>query len=136
VRGTSRTEEGTALIEAEGLEGAVADPGRPATVLDLVGDVAVVFWLMGTAAGPVDAVEAVHGPRLERLLEHLVDTPVRGFVYENAGIVPAKVLEGGEQILLDASRRWRIPAALITTSPSAHKEWLREASEKTARLLS
>ena len=51
VRGTSRREQGLAAIEAAGIEPALADPGRPATVLDLVGDVAAVYWLLGSAGG-------------------------------------------------------------------------------------
>ena len=51
VRGTSRTESGLAEIAAAGIEPALADPERPGTVLDLVGDVAVVAWLLGSAVG-------------------------------------------------------------------------------------
>ncbi|HKT83707.1 MAG TPA: hypothetical protein VJQ84_07700, partial [Solirubrobacterales bacterium] len=36
VRGTSRREEGLAAIEAAGVEPALADPERPATLLELV----------------------------------------------------------------------------------------------------
>jgi uncharacterized protein YbjT (DUF2867 family) len=88
VRGTSRGGEGLAEIEAAGIEPEPADPDRPGTVLDLVGDVAVVAWLLGSAVGPAEQLEAIHGSRLERILERLVDTPVRGFVYEAAGSVP------------------------------------------------
>ena len=35
--------------------------------------------------GPARTLAAIHGPRLERLLEQLVDTPVRGVVYEASG---------------------------------------------------
>ena len=68
-----------------GIEPALADPARPGTILDLVGDVAVVLWLLGSAGATREEVEAIHGSALERLLERLVDTPVRGFVYEGAG---------------------------------------------------
>ena len=34
----------------------------------------------------------LHGPRLETLLERLVDTPVRGVVYEAAGTVEPALL--------------------------------------------
>ena len=67
------------------LEAVVADPDRAASILDQVGDVALVFWLLGSALGEPGALAAVHGPRLERLMEKLVDTPVRGFVYEGGG---------------------------------------------------
>ena len=40
--------------------------------------------------GEREELAAIHGPRLERLLEKLVDTPVRGFAYEDEGSVPAE----------------------------------------------
>ena len=72
--------EGAQRIEDAGLEGVVGDPDRVGTVLEHVGDVAVVAWALGGAGGPT-AVD-VNGPRLERMLERLVDTPVRGFVLD------------------------------------------------------
>src|SRR3954469_22991118 len=51
VRGTSRGPEERDATEAAGLEWTQADPDRPGTVLDLCGDVAVVVWLLGSAAG-------------------------------------------------------------------------------------
>ncbi len=113
VRGTSRREEGLAAIEAAGIEPALADPERPATLLDLVADVAAVYWLLGSATGPAEEVEAIHGPRLERLLERLVETPVRRFVYEAGGAVDAAILARGAEIVRAAGERWRIPVEVL-----------------------
>ena len=113
MRGTSRREQGLAEIEAAGIEAALADPERLATVLDLVADVAAVYWLLGSAVGPPDELAAIHGPRLERLLEHLVETPVRRFVYEGAGSVDPAVLEAGAAIVRAAGERWRIPVEVL-----------------------
>ncbi len=115
MRGTSRSEEGLAAIEAAGIEAALADPDRVGTVLEHVGDVAVVFHLLGSATGEPEALAEIHGPRLERLLEKVVDTPVRGFVYEAVGSVDAAVLEGGAELVETASRTWRIPAEVVRT---------------------
>jgi uncharacterized protein YbjT (DUF2867 family) len=115
VRGTSRRSDGLEAIEAAGLEPAEADPERPGTVLDLCGDVAVVIWLLGSATGQEEDLAAIHGPRLERLLEKLVDTPVRGFAYESAGSVDTGLIETGGAILKRAGETWRIPIALITS---------------------
>jgi uncharacterized protein YbjT (DUF2867 family) len=101
VRGTSRRQEGLEAIEAAGIEPAQADPGRPGTILELVNDVTVLVLLLGSLSGEEEELAAIHGPRLERLLEHLVETPVRGVVYEGT--------EGGEEIVRAASRTWRIP---------------------------
>jgi hypothetical protein len=113
VRGTSRSSAGVEAIEAAGLEGAVADPDRPGTILDLVGDVAAVVWLLGSAAGEAEAIAAIHAPRLDRLLEALVDTPVRGFAYEAAGSVQSGSLRTGRETVERAGRTWRIPVATL-----------------------
>jgi uncharacterized protein YbjT (DUF2867 family) len=136
VRGTSRREEGLAAIEAVGIEAAAADPGRPGTVLDLVGDVAVVVFLLGSAEGPADAIGAIHGPRLERLLEKLVDTPVRGVVYEAAGSVDPEVLAAGADLVRQAGRTWRIPVAVVDAALAPEDRWGEEMVAAVQRLLS
>ncbi len=113
VRGTSRRQEGLAAIAAAGIEPALADPDRPATVLDLVADVAAVYWLLGSATGDRENLEAIHGSRLERLLERLVETPVRRFVYEASGTVEATILTAGIEIVRTAGERWRIPVEIF-----------------------
>jgi uncharacterized protein YbjT (DUF2867 family) len=122
VRGTSRREEALAEIEAAGIEPALADPARPGTLLDLVGDVAVVHWLLGSAGGDRASVEAVHGPSLERFLERLVETPVRRFVYEASGSVDATILERGAAAVEAASQRWRIPVEVVRAPRGAQTD--------------
>lgn len=111
MRGTSRREEGLAAIAAAGIEPALADPDRPGTILELVDDVAVLVLLLGGATGSEEELAAIHGPRLERLLEHLVETPVRGVVYEGTG--------AGEEIVRAASRTWRIPVRFTADEVTA-----------------
>jgi uncharacterized protein YbjT (DUF2867 family) len=113
VRGTSRHEAGLVAIGAAGIEPALADPERPATVLELVADVADVYWLLGSATGEPENLEAIHGPRLERLLERLVETPVRRFVYEAYGSVDPQVLAGGAALVERAAETWRIPVEVL-----------------------
>jgi hypothetical protein len=112
----------------------VADPDRVGTVLEHVGDVTILFWLMGSAQGDPESVAALHGPRLERLLEELVDTPVRGVVYEAAGSVPEEQLEGGAAIVRAASERWRIPSEIVDADPGDWEGWLEELVAATERL--
>lgn len=111
VRGTSRREEGLEAIEAAGIEPALADPDRPGTILELVNDVTVLVLLLGGATGTEEELAAIHGPRLERLLEHLVETPVRGVVYEGT--------KEGEEIVRKASRTWRIPVKFTADEVTA-----------------
>jgi len=136
VRGTSRTTAGLAAIEAAGLEPAQADPLHPGTVFDLVADVTVMLWLLGSASGPGEEVEAIHGPRLESLLEKLVDTPVRGVVYEARGTVEVAALEGGAAIVAAASARWRIPTTALRDDPAEPGAWAQAGVTAVESLLS
>ncbi|HMC49396.1 MAG TPA: hypothetical protein VKH20_02030 [Solirubrobacterales bacterium] len=113
VRGTSRREQGLTAIEVAGIEPALADPHQPATVLDLVADVTTLYWLLGSATGEPKNLEAIHGSRLERLLERLVETPVRRFVYEAHGSVDPQVLAGGVDLVERAAQTWRIPVEIL-----------------------
>jgi len=123
VRGTSRRESGLAPIEAAGIEPALADPAEPGTVLDLIGDVTVLCWLLGSARGDEDNLAAVHGPRLDRLLERLVETPVRRFVYEAAGSVDPILLARGCESVEAASERWELPVASTLVDPFDDSVW-------------
>ncbi len=126
VRGTSRTEAGAAAITASGLEGVVADPNFVGSVLDHVGDVTVVVWLMGSAQGTREELVAVNEERLGSLLEKLVDTPVRGFVLEAAGTVPDEILGRAVDLTEQAARRWSIPARVVRADPDDRDAWLGE----------
>jgi hypothetical protein len=118
VRGTTRDEGKLRTIEAAGVEAVVADPDRLGTVLPHLEGVAVIYWLMGGVAGPV------HGPRLRSLLEKLVDTPVRGFVYEGT--------DQGAAVARAAHETFRIPVAILEPD---REDWLREATAAAARVL-
>jgi nucleoside-diphosphate-sugar epimerase len=133
VRGTTRRREGLAQIEAADAEAVLADPNRLGTLIrELVG-VSVVCWLMGSAEGETAA--ALHGPRLRTLLERLVDTPVRGVVYEAAGSVAPDLLAAGVAAVHEASATWRMPAEVVETDPAEVEAWLTATTSAVARLL-
>jgi hypothetical protein len=123
VRGTSRRAEGLAAIEAAGLEPALADPALPGSVLELVADVAVVAWLLGSAQGPTEVLSAIHGRGLDRVVEGLVETPVRGFVYEAGGSVDPILLARGREALETAAERWQVPLGTLLVDPGDHQTW-------------
>jgi uncharacterized protein YbjT (DUF2867 family) len=132
VRGTSRRPEGLEAIDAAGLESAPADPDSPGTVLELCGDVAVVVWLLGSAES--ETTGAIHGPRLESLLEKLVDSPVRGFAYESVGSVPVETLSVGRRIVERAGKTWRIPVTTLGED-RGQPGWALRAAAAVAGLL-
>ena len=131
VRGTTRSAEGLAALRTAGIEGVVGDPDRLGTLLPALSGVTVVCWLMGTATGSPE----IHGARLQTLVEHLVDTPVRGLVYEAAGSVDASLLEQGAQIVRTASHTWHIPSEVVTADPAEHAAWLAAMREAVERVL-
>jgi nucleoside-diphosphate-sugar epimerase len=133
VRGTTRDPERLADIEASGGEGVVADPDRLGTLMPHLAGVSAVCWLMASVDS--GAAPELHGPRLGTLLERLVDTPVRGFVYEGAGTVSGRVLEGGARAVREAAEVWHMPVAVTTTAPAEHRAWLAELRSAVGEVL-
>jgi len=132
VRGTTRSPDRLGGLETAGIEGVVADPDRLGTLVPALTGVTVVCWLMGSAT---DSPE-LHGPRLRSLVEHLVDTPVRGLVYEAAGSAEAAMLSQGAALVREASRTWHIPLEIVDTDPAEHEAWLEAMTAAVERLLS
>jgi NAD(P)-dependent dehydrogenase (short-subunit alcohol dehydrogenase family) len=127
VRGTTRDPARRAAIEAAGAEAVTADPDRLGTMMSAIEGVSVVCWLMGTAR---DA-DHLHGPRLDSMLEHIVDTPVRGLVYETGGVDRAEGMAAATR----AAATYNMPVEPLTTDPARHDAWLRDAAAAVTRVL-
>jgi uncharacterized protein YbjT (DUF2867 family) len=123
VRGTTRDPARAEEIAAAGAEPFVGDPDRIGTLMEALRGVTVVCWLMGSVPVP-----ELHAGRLRMLWEKLVDTPVRGVVYEGA-------LPEGEAVARTAAQTWQIPLEVLTADPADHAGWLAAASGAVARLL-
>jgi NAD(P)H-binding len=123
VRGTTRDAARADAIRAAGAEPYIGDPDRIGTLMDALAGVTVVCWLMGTLPVP-----ELHGGRLRMLWEKLVDTPVRGVLYEGA-------LPEGAEVARAASRTWQIPLEILAADPLDHDTWLSEARGAIDRLL-
>jgi nucleoside-diphosphate-sugar epimerase len=123
VRGTTRSPANAEAIRAAGAEPYVGDPDRIGTLMDALSGVTIVCWLMGTLPVP-----ELHEGRLRMLWEKLVDTPVRGVIYEGA-------LPQGEQVARAASETWQIPLEVLSADPLDHGAWLAEARGAVDRLL-
>ena len=123
VRGTTRSEAGAGAIEAAGAEAVVADPLRLGTLMRPLDGVSVVCWLLAGARGSASELEALHGTRLESMLELLVDTHVHGFVYEAAGTVPAPLLEAGAAAVRRAAATHNIAAQIVEQGRDDWVEW-------------
>jgi hypothetical protein len=122
------------VIEACGAEAVVADPDRVGTIAPALAGVGVVCVLLGSAAGPPETLAALHGDRLAMLLTRVIDTPVRGFVYEAAGSVDAAVLEAGAASVSAFCTRSRIPFALLSGDDGG-ASWAVRAADAVDRVL-
>jgi uncharacterized protein YbjT (DUF2867 family) len=122
VRGTTRDPQRVTELESAGIEPAIGDPYRLATLLPHIANTSAMVWLMGSATG--DDVEALHRTRLQTVLERLVDSPVRGMVYEAAGTLPAALLREGATAVRKAAVTWQMPNAIVEQDPRDQDAWL------------
>lgn len=128
VRGTTRDPGRLAEIEAAGAEAITADPDRLATLMDAIASVSVVCWLMGTADA---SAPDLHGPRLESMLEHIVDTPVRGLVYETGGVERPEGIAAAQR----AAATYSMPVEILDADPAQHDQWRAAALAAVWRVL-
>jgi hypothetical protein len=136
VRITTRAEPGRAAIEELGAECWIGTPDRLATLRGSLDGVAIVCWLLATAAGEPDELAALYTTRLEFFLTQAIDTTVRGIVYEPAGPgVPAAAADAGLAIAYELTERNRIPAVVLGHDAGEPAGWLAEARAAVGELL-
>jgi uncharacterized protein YbjT (DUF2867 family) len=122
VRGTTRDPARAPELEAAGIEPAVGDPYRLATLLPHIANTSAMVWLMASAAG--HDVEALHRTRLTTVLERLVDSPVRGMAYEAAGTLPPSLLREGAAAVRKAALTWQMPNVIVEQDPRDNEAWI------------
>ncbi len=157
VRIVSRSERRRTAIESAGAECLIADPDRLGTLRPALEAVTVACWLLATARGPREQVEALHGSRLELFVHQLIDSTVRGFVYEARslasaaaattsetvvadreqvdGLVAPAVLSEGREIATRLTQRNAIPMSVLAADPGDRDAWLSDARAAVASLL-
>lgn len=135
VRGTTRDPRRFPDVEAAGAEPYLGDPDRIMTLMEALQATTIVCWLMGSATGPDDKVRELHGGRLRMLCEKVVDTTVRGLLYEAAGSVPYAWREQGEMIVRGARATWNIPLEVLAADPADCDAWRGDARASVRRLL-
>jgi hypothetical protein len=137
VRITTRSEDGRAQIESVGAECWIGTPDRLATLRGSLEGVTVLCWLLGTAVGSPQELQALHGSRLEFFVTQAIDTTVRGFVYEARGAgASAQPVRAGEALVRTLAERNAIPTAFLCVDPSDVASWLQQARAAVASLLS
>jgi uncharacterized protein YbjT (DUF2867 family) len=135
VRGTTRDPNRRVEIEAAGAEPFVGDPNLVGTLAPALAHVGVTCILLGSARGTPEQLSALHGTRLDMLLERMLDTTVRGVVYQAGGSVDPALLRTGADRVRHACERSLIPYELLTADPATDEAWVPQAVEAVERAL-
>jgi len=135
VRGTTRSPERAEAIAAAGAEPFVGDPDRVSTLVPALAQVGVVCLLLGSATGTDEQLAALHSTRLDMLLEKMLDTTVRGVVYESLGTVDERLLAVGCQRVRHACERSLVPYVMLDASPDDAGHWTDAAVVAVERAL-
>jgi nucleoside-diphosphate-sugar epimerase len=135
VRGTTRDPGRMSELDAAGVEPFRADPDRVATLVPAFAQVGVACVLLGSATGSREALSALHTTRLEMLLEKMVDTTLRGLVYESSGSVGDEILGEGAARIERECVRWGLPYALLGADPDDREKWTAAAADAVDSVL-
>jgi hypothetical protein len=141
LRVTTRSEAGRAGIEAAGAECWIGTPDRLATLRGALDSVTIACWMLAAARGAEDEVAPLHASRLQFFLSQVIDTTVRGFVYDATAVAGADVtremLRGGERLVSSLTQLNAIPAAVLGAGPEeqAEGDWLAAAAAAVGSLL-
>jgi glycine/D-amino acid oxidase-like deaminating enzyme len=143
LRITTRSEDQRAAIEASGAECWIATPARVGTLRAALEGVTLACWLLAGASGAAEDQRALHGSRLELFMRQVIDTTVRGFIYEasipaaqsGGSAVPAGVLGEGARIARAMGARNAIPVAVIEGTATDAEGWLSQMRAAARSLL-
>jgi nucleoside-diphosphate-sugar epimerase len=135
VRATTRDPGRRAQIEAAGAEAFIGDPDRVATLWPAFAHAGVACLLLGSVTATDEQIAALHSTRLDMLLEKMLDTTVRGIVYEITGSVDPAVLAAGAERVRWACDRSLIPYLLLDADPGVHAAWPAAAADAVEQVL-
>jgi hypothetical protein len=124
VRAVTRSEARRAAIEAAGAECWIGDPDVVGTLRYALENVTIVVWALGTATGTPEGVAALHGPRLQMMLSKVVDTTVRGVIYEAAGTIEPQAFATGIAELERMGALNEIPHTAVDADPTDQGTWV------------
>jgi hypothetical protein len=124
-----------APIDGTGAESVLADPDVVGTLVRSFEHVSVACVLLGSATGAPAHLAALHGTRLDMLLSRMLDTTVRGVVYEAAGTVDPDILAAGAALVRERCEDSRIPYVVLRTDPAEHRAWSTAAVAAVDRTL-
>src|SRR6476646_1479008 len=109
MRITTRSEERRSEIGGSGAECWLGTPERLGSLRAALDGVTVACWMLVRATGPPAEVRSLHGSRLELFLRYVIDTTVRGFVYDaSPGVLGEPLLEEGAEVTRSLTAQYAI----------------------------
>ena len=101
-------------IGSVGAECWVGTPDRLETLRGVLDGVAIACWTLAQARGAPEEVATLHSSRLEAFVRQVIDTTVRGFIYDaSGGMLPDDVLAEGARIVRSVAELNAIPARVL-----------------------
>jgi uncharacterized protein YbjT (DUF2867 family) len=136
VRITTRSEARRAQIESAGAECWIGTPARLSTLRGALDGVALACWMLAAASAGRDELQALHGRLLESFVRQVIDTTVRGFIYDAApqACEPA-LLATGIEIVESLTGFNAIPAQVIAGGRDEDGSWIASARGAVEQLL-
>lgn len=135
VRATTRDPVRLEGLAAEGFDAVLADPDRVATLALAFEHVTVACILLGSASGSEEQLRALHTTRLDMLLSKLLDSPVRGVVYEARGTVAEDILAAGAARVRAFCEDSRVPYRFLAGDPGDPGAWVSAGIEAVQGVL-
>jgi NAD(P)-dependent dehydrogenase (short-subunit alcohol dehydrogenase family) len=136
VRITTRSEARRAEIEGAGAECWIGTPARLSTLRGALDGATLACWMLARPSGPPDELRALHGRLLEGFVRQLIDTTVRGLVYDASPPAPERrLLESGTEIVESLAAFNAIPAKVLAPARDDDESWIASASSAVEELL-
>jgi hypothetical protein len=136
VRITTRSEARRAEIEGTGAECWIGTPARLGTLRGALDGATLACWMLARAAGEPDALHALHGPRLEGFVRQIVDTTVRGLIYDaSPGALEPQLLWSGAEVVQSLAGVNAIPASVLAAAADDDESWVASARGAVEELL-
>ncbi len=117
-----------------GGEAVAFDALRLGTLLPLLAETSCLCWCFGMPARPAGEQRELHTTRLQSVLERIVDSPVRAFVYEAPAAEGAAELPPSGELVRSSCERLRIRHAIVGTEPG-HQVAARQVAAAALALL-
>lgn len=136
VRITTRSEARRAEIESAGAECWIGTPARLSTLRGALDGVALACWMLARVSAAPDELRALHGPLLESFVRQVIDTTVRGFIYDaTPQACEPRLLATGIEIVESLAAFNAIPARVIAAARDDDGSWIASARGAVDQLL-